>query len=120
MIRRKLGEGTGRLTIHLRPFVLQPPILTQRRTSVARTPNHARGPGGRLPASRPVHALGCAVSAPPQCRREVSVGPLPRPGTPLGPLRRPPGLHARRLRATARPSPAPIHAAPTPGEPVDL
>ena len=91
-----------------------------RRTSVARTANHARGSCGRLPTSRPVHDLGCAVPAAPQCGREVSVGPLPRPGTPLGTVRRPPGLHARRLCAAPRPNPAEVHAAPSPGEPVDL
>src|SRR3954454_20451429 len=58
-----------------------------RRTSVARTANHAPGAFGRLPASRPVHALGCAVPAAPQRCREVSVGPLSRPGTALGTLR---------------------------------
>src|SRR3954471_10268209 len=48
-----------------------------RKTSVARTVNHARGSCGRLPTSRPVHDLGCAVPAAPQCGREVYVGPLP-------------------------------------------
>src|SRR3954449_8920311 len=91
-----------------------------RRTSGARTVNHARGSCGRLPTSRPVHDLGCAVPAAPQCRREVSVGPLPRPGTPLGTVRRPPGLHARRLCAAPLPNPAEVHAAPSPGQPVDL